>query len=63
MKINFDQNGVILGVGDISGAVEISSIVPEDFMSTFSLGKYSVANNSIVEDLNFVLPEIITNPL
>jgi len=57
MKIKFDQNGLILGVGDVSEAAEISSSdIPVDFMSTFSLGKYSIVNDLIVEDLNFVLP-------
>ena len=57
MKIKFDQNGVILGIGEILGATEIPGDVSEDFFMTFSLGKYSVKDNLIVEDLHFVLPE------
>lgn len=59
LKIRYDLAGNIECAGDssqVTGDHTAEVEVPEDFLETFALGKYTYESGSLVENLSFVMP-------
>ena len=51
-----DSKGNLLGVGDIKDAVAYTDTLPNDFMETFGLGKYTMESGKIVPVSGWIAP-------
>jgi hypothetical protein len=54
--INATSTGLVLSAGRGVAGVEYEGDIPNDFYSTFSIGKYLFINNQIVPVSNWVYP-------
>jgi hypothetical protein len=58
MKISADSKGNILAFGDEITGTDYTGTVPADFLTTFSLGKYTLVNGVVTAVSGWVAPVV-----
>ena len=63
LLINPNSTIQYIGIIDIPNSIQIDdSILPNDIIDTFALGKYTVVNGDIIETPNWTPPPPIPKP-